>query len=177
MRQGTGSDRGVAEDQQQQTSDRRNARLAKEQYEKERQRRLDLEAKTKAQASSLQAEEKRCRMLQVERDRVVDEVESLKRQLKELRYSHGELEQLASDMQTKMTQQEISLGSYAPCPQNGVQKPTLVNEAAQNTDQQLDQETASSYQQHFLRQRELLIRLIRKGALLEEEKMTLSDDV
>jgi chromosome segregation ATPase len=178
---------------QQQTADRRDARLAKEQYEKERQRRLELESVSAAQASALAndlaREEKRCKALQGERDRTVDEVESLKRQIKELRASNTELELDVAESRAQLEAlQENSNGSHDPPPNGEGLAQDFNTQSVKEEDlpagpdgQGKDPETLASdlklFQQHFMRQRELLIRVLRKSACLEDEKSTLGDDV
>jgi hypothetical protein len=174
-----GADRASRQAQQQQNVDRRNARLAKEQYEKERQRRLDLEAKAKAQAGALAAEERRCRMLQSERDRHVDEAEALKRQLKELRASNSEMEQLNIDIRAQLSSTEQACSNGSASARRPAPRPT--SETTQASYAQLDRETLlrelENYQTCFLKQRELLMHILRRSAAIEDEKTTLGDDV
>mmetsp|Transcript_126608 Transcript_126608/g.200762 ORF Transcript_126608/g.200762 Transcript_126608/m.200762 type:complete len:582 (-) Transcript_126608:82-1827(-) len=174
--------------QQQQAVDRRNARMAKEQFEKERQRRLELEAKMKSQAAALAAEERRCRQMQGERDRYADEVESLKRHVQELRAANGELERLNSELRVRQLAAEEErinfelrarqLAAAEEACSNGVASPPISHRAEisqPDTEDPLGE--LEKYRTQFALQRELLRHVLRKSKILEDEKLTLGDDV
>jgi len=126
--------------------DRKSARLAKalEALERERSRRLEIEAKIKSQSTALEAEERRCRTLQEERDSLASDLQLCRRQASEVMSSHtAEVEELKE-----------SLRAISVCETESPASTKL-----------------------FWRQRELLVRSLRRIASLEGDSSTLRDDV
>lgn len=152
-----------AHQQQQAVADRRAARLAKESYEKERTRRIEAESKAKA---ALEAEEKRYRLLQAERDGAFNEVAGLKFEVQELR--------AMLDVQQVPEVNGTGLGSKCAS-SNGLDD--IVGSAANQAVNQALANELQSLRQQFDRQRGMLCHLLRRRALIEDEKATLRDDV
>merc|ERR1712136_686485 len=112
--------------------------------ERERSRRLEIEAKIKSQSTALEAEERRCRTLQEERDSLASDLQLCRRQASEVMSSHtAEVEELKE-----------SLRAISVCETESPASTKL-----------------------FWRQRELLVRSLRRIASLEGDSSTLRDDV
>merc|ERR1740129_2208815 len=161
------AERASAARAQRQHIDKRNSKFQKAtnaSFDKERIRLIEAEEKAKAQVAGLEAE---C-------DRCLNEAEALRRQNSELKSSYAErITQLSRELRlggiTISNTEDVRPGTLEPL---GMSRETVC------TSPTLAEPDASlPFQERFQRQRELLVRVLRRSAVLEEEILTLRDDL
>eukprot|EP00927_Polykrikos_kofoidii_P043039 TRINITY_DN37082_c3_g1_i1.p1 TRINITY_DN37082_c3_g1~~TRINITY_DN37082_c3_g1_i1.p1 ORF type:complete len:512 (+),score=121.04 TRINITY_DN37082_c3_g1_i1:161-1696(+) len=139
--------------------------------EKERLKRQEVEARAKAQASTLEAAERRCHGLQAERDRAAAEASALRHEASELRLAHGEqLQRLTAELQ-RLKEGGTEAASVA------ASSATVVDDANNDAPGKVTEKEAASTTLQYNLQREFLRRVLRRCAAQEEELSNVRDDV
>eukprot|EP00927_Polykrikos_kofoidii_P066085 TRINITY_DN61744_c0_g1_i1.p1 TRINITY_DN61744_c0_g1~~TRINITY_DN61744_c0_g1_i1.p1 ORF type:complete len:536 (+),score=134.00 TRINITY_DN61744_c0_g1_i1:106-1713(+) len=158
----------------------RSPKATSDSLEKERAKRLEAEAQAKAQASTLDAAERRCRGLEAERDRAAADASEIRRHASEMRQLHADqVQRLTAELH------RLGGGGAAAAAIVGTSANTTVHgnsdvaelaHAGEKAGDTSENEVAPG-STHYNLQRELLRRVLRKCAMLEDELANLRDDV